>query len=152
MEVEEPCPNNNIIHNSNVPKIYRPKPRKLCVSYNSFKKFHNNKNKTNNKHYPLSPSMNACFNFKKNLNNNGENKNEFKNNNKKRPKLDFEEISLEEIEKDFNKLKARSEVIKVEKELLYLLRNSTKDNSVDDNCKDSLKIKRPKNPFLENLE
>ena len=153
MEIEEPC-SNIIIHNSNVPKIYRPKPRKLCVSYKSSKKAHNNKNNTNNKYYPLSPVSNACFNFKNNLNINEENKNVSKNNNniKKRPNLDFEEISLEEIEKDFNKLKARSEVIKVEKELLYLLRNSTKDNSVDDNCKDSLKIKRPKNPFLENLE
>jgi len=151
MEIEEPCPN-IIIHNSNVPKIYRPKPRKLCVSYKSSKKTHKNKNSTNNKHYPLSPISNTCFNFKNNLNSNEENKNEIKNNNKKRSKLDFEEISLEEIEKDFNKLKARSEVVKVEKELLYLLRNSTKDNSVDDNCKDSLKIKRPKNPFLENFE
>ena len=150
MEIEEQC-SNIIIHNSNVPKIYRPKPRKLCISYKSSKKAHNNK-KTYNKYYPLSPVSNTCFNFKNDLNSNDENKNEFKNNNKKKPKFDFEEISLEEIEKDFNKLKARSEVTKVEKELLYLLRNSTKDNSVDDNCKDSLKIKRPKNPFLENLE
>ena len=151
MEIEKPC-SNIIIHNLNVPKIYRPKPRKLCVSYKSSKKAYNSKNNTNNKHYTLSPISNTCFNFKNNLNANEENKNEFKKNNKKRPKLDFEEISFEEIEKDFNKLKARSEVTKVEKELLYLLRNSTKDNSIDDNCKDSLKIKRPKNPFLENLE
>ena len=61
-------------------------------------------------------------------------------------------ISLKEIENDFSMLKAKSEVIKAENELYYLLRNSTKDNSVDDDFRQSLKIKRPKNPFLENLE
>ena len=70
----------------------------------------------------------------------------------KKPKLDFDDISLKEIEKDFSLLKAKSEVKKVEKELLYLLRNSTKDDSFDDECKETVKIKRPKKPFLENLE
>jgi len=147
----EPCPN-IIIQYSNSPKIYRPKPIKLCASYKLSKKGFNNKNNLNNKHYPLTPISNANFDFKNNLNLDSINKNELKKNNKKKPKLDFNEISFEEIEKDFNKLKARSEVIKVERELLSLLRNSTKDNSVDDNDKDTVKIKRPKNPYLESLE
>ena len=100
----------------------------------------------------MTPILNTNFNFKDNLNLDNKNKNELYKKNRKKPKLDFNEISFEEIEKDFNKLKARSEVIKVERELLSLLRNSTKDNSVDDNEKDTVKIKRPKNPYLESLE
>ena len=52
-------------------------------------------------------------------------------------------------------LKARSEIMKVENELLSLLRNSTKENSMEEDTKDTkdtIKIKRPKNPFLKNLE
>ena len=147
----EQCPN-IIIHNSNSPKVYRPKPIKLCASYKLSKLKFNNKNNSNNKYYPLTPISNTNFNFKDNLNLDNKNKNELYKKNRKKPKLDFNEISFEEIEKDFNKLKARSEVIKVERELLYLLRNSTKDNSVDDNEKDTVKIKRPKNPYLESLE
>ena len=147
----EQCPN-IIIHNSNSPKVYRPKPIKLCASYKLSKLKFNNKNNSNNKYYPLTPISNTNFNFKDNLNLDNKNKNELNKKNRKKPKLDFNEISFEEIEKDFNKLKARSEVIKVERELLSLLRNSTKDNSVDDNEKDTVKIKRPKNPYLESLE
>ena len=147
----EPCPN-LIIHNSNSPKVYRPKPIKLYASYKLSKLKFNNKNNSNNKYYPLTPISNTNFKFKDNLNLDNKNKNELNKKNSKKPKLDFNEISFEEIEKDFNKLKARSEVIKVERELLSLLRNSTKDNSVDDNEKDSVKIKRPKNPYLESLE
>ena len=69
----------------------------------------------------------------------------------KRPKLDFDKISFEEIERDFNKLKARSEIFEVENELLSLLRNSTKENSLEDENKDIIRIRRPKNPFLENM-
>ena len=75
-----------------------------------------------------------------------------KSNVKKKHKFDFEEISLKEIENDYSLLKAKSEVIKAENELIYLLRNSTKENSFDDECKEVVKIKRPKNPFLESLE
>ena len=147
----EQCPN-IVIHNSNSPKVYRPKPIKLYASYKLSKLKFNNKNNSNNKYYPLTPISNTNFNFKDNLNLDNKNKNELNKKNRKKPKLDFNEISFEEIEKDFNKLKARSEVIKVERELLSLLRNSTKDNSVDDNEKDTVKIKRPKNPYLESLE
>ena len=82
------------------------------------------------------------------------NKNHIKKNckGKKNSKFDINKISLEEIETDFNLLKARSEVIEVENELLSLLRNSTKENSMEDDTKDTIKIKRPKNPFLQNLE
>ena len=72
----------------------------------------------------------------------------------KRPKLDFDKISFEEIERDFNKLKKlkkRNELIEVENELLSLLRNSTKENSSEDDNKDTIKIRRPKKIFLENI-
>ena len=53
---------------------------------------------------------------------------------------------------DFSKLRERNENEKAEEELLYLLRNSTKDNSQDENNEETIKVKRPKNPFLENVE
>ena len=109
------------------PILYRPKPKRLCISYNLFK----NKNK-HKKHFTLSPTTN-----------------EQKMNN---AKLNFDEISFKEIESDFKLLKARSEIIEVENELLSLLRNSTKENSIEEDLKDNIKIKRPKNPFLKNLE
>ena len=113
--------------NSDSPILYRPKPKRLCISYNQVK----NKN-SHKKHFALSPTTNEQ---KKN-----------------KAKLNFDEISLKEIERDFKVLKARSEIIEVENELLSLLRNSTKENSIEDDLKDSIKIKRPKNPFLKNLE
>jgi len=125
--------------NSECPKIYKPKPKKLCISHNVHSK------KSYRKHFLLSPSSNSNFNLKNK-------KNEINIKKKKESKLDFDNISLEEIENDFNKLKARSEIIEVENELLSLLRNSTKENSLEEDCRDTIKIKRPKNPFLENLE
>ena len=112
---------------SDSPILYRPKAKKLCKSYNIFI----NK-KSHKKHFHFSPISNEQKN--------------------KKTKLDFDDISFTEIESDFKMLKARSEIMKVENELLSLLRNSTKENSIDDDLKDNIKIKRPKNPFLKNLE
>ena len=112
---------------SNSPILYRPKPKKLCISYNILK----NKN-SHKKHFHLSPISNEQKN--------------------KKTKLDIDDISLKEIESDFKMLKARSEIIEVENELLSLLRNSTKENSLEEDLKDNIKIKRPKNQFLKNLE
>ena len=151
MDTNEEC-KNIIILNSDSPKIYKPKPKKLCISYRCEKSTHNIKKNAHKKHYPLTPISNTNFNFKNSINNNCKSKKDLKSNAIKKPKLDFDDISLKEIEKDFSLLKAKSEVKKVEKELLYLLRNSTKDDSFDDECKETVKIKRPKKPFLENLE
>ena len=129
-----------IPQNSEYPKIYKPKPKKLCISHNIQHPIRSNKKK-----FTLSPPNNTNLNHNKH-----KKKNE--NKTKKRGKLDFDKISLEEIERDFSKLKARSEIIEVENELLYLLRNSTKENSLEDENRDIIKIKRPKNPFLENIE
>ena len=126
------------------PILYRPKPKKLYITHNIVKDKNSYK-----KHFPLSPTSNSNFNFK-----NMKNKNHIKKNckEKKNSKFDINKISLEEIETDFNLLKHRSEVIEVENESLSLLRNSTKENSMEDDTKDNIKIKRPKNPFLQNLE
>ena len=101
--------------------------------------------RSNKKKFTLSPPTNTNLNLNK-LKKKNENKT------KKREKLDLDKISLEEIERDFNELKARSEIFEVENELLSLLRNSTKENSLEDDNKDIIRIKRPKNPFLENIE
>lgn len=133
--------------NSECPIIYRPKPKKLCISQNIFNSKNNYK-----KHFPLSPTSNSNFNLKNMKSKHHKKKNESNVKEKKKPKLDFDEISLEEIESDFTMLKSRSEVIEVENELLSLLRNSTKENSLEEDLKDTIKVKRPKNPFLQNLE
>ena len=135
-----------ITHISVNPKIYKPKAKKICNSYipqKCFKKKSLYKNKT------LTPVSNFNFNFDfddkyiKNIKNKKLNKSK---------KLQIEKISFEEMEKDFSKLKEIKEIKKAEKELIYLLRNSTKDDSQDENLKDCLKVKRPKKPLLENFE
>ena len=152
MDTKEVCKQINNQH-SDSPIIYRPKPKKLCISYNVLKSSHNRKKKGNKKQYPLTPVSNTNFNFKNDIKEIYKNKDELNLKPNQKSNLDFEKISLEEIENDFTKLKLRSEAYKEEKELLYLLRNSTKDNSVDEEFnKDIIKIKRPKNPFLENLQ
>ena len=153
MEEKEMC-TKIIKSNSDSPKIYKPKPKKICITYKTKKSNENIQKSTNIKHYPLSPISSTNYNIKNNLNGkiNLKSKNGTKTNVNKNHKFNFDDISLKEIENDFSMLKAKSEVIKAENELYYLLRNSTKDNSVDDDFRQSLKIKRPKNPFLENLE
>ena len=132
----------NELEKSEGPTLYRPKPKKLYLTHIL------NKDKDKNiykKHFPLSPTSNSNFNH-----NNMKKKKNYKE--KKNSKFDINKISLEEIETDFNLLKARSEIIEVENELLSLLRNSTKENSMEEDTKNTIKIKRPKNPFLQNLE
>ena len=56
------------------------------------------------------------------------------------------------MEEDFSKLKEKEEIRKAENELLFLIRRSSKDNSQEEKENDTIKVKRPKNPFVENLE
>ena len=126
------------------PKIYKPKAKKLCNSYippTYFKKKSFRKNKA------LTPVLNFNFNFEfdDEYISNIKNKNEIF-------KPQIEKISLEEMAEDFSRLKERKEAKKAEKELLNLLRNSTKDNSREENNSEITKVKRPKNPILENIE
>ena len=151
METQDAC-TKKIISNSDSPKIYRPKPKKLCITYKSQKSSQNIKKNGGKKLFPLSPVSSTNYNIKRSVNEQLKTNNVMKSNVNKKHKFDFEEISLKEIENDFSLLKAKSEVIKAENELIYLLRSSTKENSFDDECKEVVKIKRPKNPFLESLE
>ena len=131
-------------HISVNPKIYKPKAKKLCNSYNPsayFKKKNIHKNKA------LTPVLNFNFNF--------EFDDEYISNIKSKTEIlkpQIEKISFEEMADDFSKLKERKEIKKAEKELLNLLRNSTKDNSREENNSEITKVKRPKNPILENIE
>ena len=147
LESKEDCIN----HVHNIPKIYKPKAKKLFSSYKP--QTSHNKKKDSNKKHSLTPNLNfnGNFNFNKEFLENKKNKKEIKHSNK-RPKLHIEKISFKEMADDFLKLKEIKENKKAEKELLYLLRNSTKDDSQDEFFKETDKVKRPKNPLLQNFE
>ncbi len=72
---------------------------------------------------------------------------------KYKAKYNFDDISNEEIEDDFKAIKARSEVIEVENELLNILRNATNASSLDEDFKYLEKqSKKTENPFKKNYE
>ena len=127
---------------SDINIIYKPKPRR-AYKYNTqpspvfhFKDLNlRNEKKVNNK------MKNKKENLNLNLNKNGISKSQ-----------NFESISIEEIENDFKKLKARSEIFEVENELLKLLENSTNDTSFNEDERKSKLIDRPKNIFYKNLD
>ncbi len=111
--------------------IYKPKPKKVCKSNKNFSLclLQNNKD-----HIIINQ------NLRKNLDLNLTNKSKSQN-------FDFNRISLEEMAKDFKRLKAKREIIRVEKELIQIFENSTRENSDEEkNKKKKIKgIKRPKN-------
>ena len=111
--------------------IYKPKPKRVCKSNKNYSLFLLQKNK---EHIILNK------NLQKNLDLNLTNK-------AKSQIFDFNRISLEEMEKDFKRLKAKREIIRVEKELIQMFENSTRENSDEEkNEKKKMKgIKRPKN-------
>ena len=120
-----------IICEANV--VYKPKPKKVYKS-----------------NLDLSPITHLSTNF----NGNKKQKRKFKqkqestNLNLKKNGIaksqNFDLISFEEIENDFNQLKAQSERVRVENELLKLLENSTEDSSPIEDDRKNKKIKRPK--------
>ena len=140
----------NMNHTSNNPKIYKPKPKKL---FNSYLPPSCTKKKTINKKKSSTAILNHKFNFdfKDDFIGDKKNKQEINNLNK-RTKLEIENISFKEMEEDFSKLKEKEEIRKAENELLFLLRSSTKDYSQDEKENESIKVKRPKNPFAENFQ
>ena len=131
-----------ITHISDDPKIYKPKPKKLCNSYlpPSF-----TKKKTFKQKKSSTEILKHNFDFKDDFSGDIKNKKEII-----RPKIEIENISFKEMEEDFLKLKEKEEIKRAQSELLFLIRRSTKDNSQDEN--ESIKVKRPKNPFVENFE
>ena len=130
------------------PKIFKPKPKKLYNSYippSCMKKNIIAKKKSSTE--ILKHKFN--FDFKDDFLRDKKNKKKINNSNRG-SKLEIESISYKEMEEDFSKLKEKEEIRRAENELLFLLRRSTKDNSQDENG--SIKVKRPKNPFVENFE
>ena len=126
------------------PKIFKPKPKKLYNSYippSYMKKKNIIKKKSSTE--ILKHKFN--FDFKDDFSGDIKNKKEIR-----RPKIEIENISFKEMEEDFLKLKEKEEIKRAQSELLFLIRRSTKDNSQDEN--ESIKVKRPKNPFVENFE
>ena len=126
---------------SDINIIYKPKPRKVYISNFELSsktnfttnhlesKTHNRKHKHRKKH--------ENWNLKKNGITKSQN---------------FDLISLDEIEKDFKELKARREIVQVQKELLKLLENSTNYTRFDEKEKKTQIIKRPKNLLYKNFE
>ena len=126
---------------SDINIIYKPKPRKVYISNFELSsktnfitnhlesKMHNRKHKHRKKH--------ENWNLKKNGISKSQN---------------FDLISLDEIEKDFKELKARREIVQVQKELLKLLENSTNYTRFDEKEKKTQIIKRPKNLLYKNFE
>ena len=128
-----------IISETNI--IYKPKPKKVFDEKKNNSQFNYFTSKThgnrmnNQKHKKRREIWN--LNLKRKGNTKSQN---------------FDLISFEEIENDFKKLKARSEIVEVENELLKLLENSTKDTSFDEDERKSKVIERPKNIFYKNYE
>ena len=126
---------------SDINIIYKPKPRKVYISNFELSsktnfttnhlesKMHIRKHKHRKKH--------ENWNLKKNGITKSQN---------------FDLISLDEIEKDFKELKARREIVQVQKELLKLLENSTNYTRFDEKEKKTQIIKRPKNLLYKNFE
>jgi hypothetical protein len=121
--------------------IYKPKPKKVYKS-----------------NLNLSPISHLVTNIKEKKKQKHKNKNklDYMNLNLKKNGItksqNFDLISFEEIENDFKNLKAQSERVKVENELLKLLENSTKDSSSNEDERKNKKIKRPKNILYKNCE
>ena len=100
-----------IISKTNI--IYKPKPKKIDRSKPNY-----SLNLYPNKSYQINPKRKNKKNLDLNLKNNA-----------KSEKFDVESISLEEMEKDFKRLKAKREISKVEEELKQIMEESTKDKS-----------------------
>ena len=119
------------------PKIYRPKPKKLFIA-STLKKHLNHKHCTKKCQRKFLLNSNEIKRNKDHILCDSESE---------QNKIDFSLLSLEEIEKDFFLFKAKSEELKVEKELKKLIKNSNKKF-----CDDNEFIERPKNPFYENFQ
>mgnify|MGYP006873237256 CR=1 FL=1 len=108
-----------------VKKIHNPKPRRIYKINNCFK---------GSSKYPFGGRKLPIYNYE-----NKKKGNEFNHKNKQK-KYNFDEISLEEIENDFMAIKAKSEILKVENELLEILFKPSKkleSNNISNNVNSS---------------
>ena len=128
-----------IISETNI--IYKPKAKKVYNEKQNNSQFNHFTSKTHENRMNNQKHKKRRENWNLNLKRQGNTKSQ-----------NFDLISFEEIENDFKKLKARSEIVEVENELLKLLENSTKDTSFDEDERKSKVIERPKNIFYKNYE
>ena len=133
------------------PKIYKPKPKKICIS-NISNNYTLKTKKSSKKKHKLASTINHNYEAKDGcltmFQNTNENKYE-KNN------IQIDKISFQEMQNDFKKLKERKEKkenIKDQEELFYLLTKCLKTNFKGNHYRDTLIIKRPKKPSFENLD
>ena len=134
---------------SEVPKIYKPKPKLLVITPINLSNW---KYVRINGHPCKTPVTKTKYlnNPRKKHHTNTAKSNMTNKKDEAEDKFDFDLISFEEIENDFNNFKARSEILKAENELISLMRrNSTKDSLNEDNNKS---IERAKNPFFNNCD
>ena len=130
-----------IISKTNI--IYKPKPKKLYKSTQNYSLFH-----LPNSSYHLYPNKKISKKIDLNL----------KKTQSEKLKFDVNSFSLEEMEKDFNRLQAKREITTVERELKQIMEDSTKDKSIEgkNNKRKKVKgIKRPKNAkyiFYKNFD
>ena len=119
-------PKNEKIISCEVKIIHRPKPKKLFKN-DCFKGYSKNVNGPRK-----IPNYNYDIHKKKGTEHNHKNKSN---------KIDFDSISLEEIEKDFMTFKAKSEVLQVENELLKILLYPSNKGKHNNNIKYKIKKK-----------
>ena len=130
-----------IISKTNI--IYKPKPKKLYKSTQNYSLFH-----LPNSRYHRYPNKKISKKIDLNL----------KKTQSEKLKFDVNSFSLEEMEKDFNRLQAKREITTVERELKQIMEDSTKDKSIEgkNNKRKKVKgIKRPKNAkyiFYKNFD
>ena len=119
--------------------IYKPKPKKVYKSNLNLSPISHLSTNLNGNKKQKRKTKKKPDNIDLNLKKNGITKSQ-----------NFDLISFEEIENDFKELKAQTERIKVENELLKLLENSTNDSSSNEDEKKNKKIKRPKKILYKN--
>ena len=135
---DEPDEPKLIVSDINI--IYKPKPKRLFKSNKKLSTLTHFTPKTHENKSHIQKIKKRSENWNLNLKKKGIAK-----------RQNFDLISFEEIENDFKELKAKSEIFKVENELLKLLQNSTKDTSFEEDRKNKI-IERPKNLFFKNFE
>ena len=127
-------------------KIHKPKPRRINKKSNIIQ--YNNRGIYMNRHQKQRGQKIDNYDHKK-INQLQNYINEEKG---KKLSLNLDLISFEEIEKDFKDFKSKSEDIKVQKELIRLIRKAENESCRNDCYENYTKIKRPKNPFCKNIE
>ena len=120
-----------------VPKIHKPKPRRINKKLNNF--LYNKKYSNYNRQFNQRSKMNN-IEYKKNIKYN-------KNEEKKKYCFNLDLISLEEIENDFKELKSKFEEIEEQKELIKLIYKTENEIYKNETYINSKRIKRSKKPF-----